>query len=224
MTAAATKAPLVYGQFAKAFAAVGAIGKGQKNQHHGYSFRGIDDVLNHLHGVLADHELFYLPRLVAESYEEWQTSKGGRLQVARLTYEFVFYATDGSTLVAGPVVGQSADTDDKAPMQALSQAAKVALLHAFCIKTEDLVDADTQSAVSEQGGRVAAPEPQPADAGKLQHIRELHASLPEGATTKTADDLVAYAKDDDAKADVTIARLRAELDAAQKVDAGEEPF
>lgn len=151
----------VYERFAKAFAAVAPIRKAQKNAHHGYTYRGIDDVLNALHDVLAEHGLFYVPRCVGEAYEEWKTSKGGRLQVARLKYEFVFYAPDGSSFPVGPVVGQAADTDDKAPMQALSQAAKPALLHAFCIQTEDTHDADAASPVSQAGGRVdplASPE------------------------------------------------------------------
>lgn len=149
----------VHAKFAAAFAAVGAIGKNQTNQHHRYAYRGIDDVLNALHGVLADQGLFYVPRAVSESYEEWSTSNNKRLQVARIGYEFVFYADDGSSLTVGPVIGQSADTDDKAPMQALSQAAKYALLQAFCIPTEEMADPDSSSTVDEQGGRVA---PQPA--------------------------------------------------------------
>lgn len=151
----------VHERFAKALAAVGPIAKAQRNQHHGYAYRGIDDVMDALHSVLADHGLFYVPRCVGEEYDEWKTSKGGRLQVARLAYEFVFYAPDGSSLEVGPVVGQAADTDDKAPMQALSQAAKPALLHAFCIPTE--ADADSASPVSSAGGREApqrqTPEP-----------------------------------------------------------------
>lgn len=147
---------LVHEQFAKAFAGVGAIAKGQKNAHHGYAYRGIDDVMNALHGVLAEHALFYVPRLVREDYEEWQTSKGNRLQLARGSYEFVFYAADGSDLVVGPVVGQSADTDDKAPMQALSQASKVALLQAFCVPTGDMAEGDSKSPVTADGGRSAA--------------------------------------------------------------------
>lgn len=143
----------VHAKFAAAFASVGAIAKASKNKHHGYAYRGIDDVLNALHGVLADQGLFYVPRMVGEAYDEWQTSKGGRLQVARIAYEFIFYADDGSSLTVGPVIGQSADTDDKAPMQALSQAAKYALLQAFCVPTEDVVDADATSTVHEAGGR-----------------------------------------------------------------------
>lgn len=155
----------VYAKFAAAFASVGAIAKASKNKHHGYSYRGIDDVLNALHGVLADQGVFYTPRMVGEAYDEWQTAKGGRLQVARIAYEFVFYADDGSSLIVGPVVGQSADTDDKAPMQALSQAAKYALLQAFCIPTEDVVDPDASSTVHAAGGREG-----PSIAGELRTL------------------------------------------------------
>lgn len=166
----------VYGRFAKAFAALGPIRKEQRNAHHNYAFRGIDDVLNAIHDVLEAQELFYVPRCVGEAYEEWKTSKGGRLQVARLSYEFEFFAPDGSSLVAGPVVGQAADTDDKAPMQALSQAAKPALIHAFCIQT-DAPDADAQSPITAAGGRhdEVAPE---ITQEQLDDIKALVAKLP----------------------------------------------
>lgn len=163
----------VHELFAGAFAEVGAIAKASQNSHHGYAYRGIDDVMNVLHGVLAKHGLFYTPRCVGQVYEEWQTSKGKRMQVARLDYEFVFYAGDGSSLVVGPVVGQSADTDDKAPMQALSQAAKYALLQAFCIPTEDVADGDAVSAVDAQGGRVAPPADDVTLAAVNEHLDAL---------------------------------------------------
>jgi hypothetical protein len=165
---------VIHERFAKAFAAVGAIAKGQRNSHHGYAYRGIDDVLNALHGVLADNEIFYIPRCVGEAYEEWETSNKKRLQVARLSYELVFYATDGSSLVVGPVVGQSADTDDKAPMQALSQAVKYALLQAFCIPTADTTDGDGTSPVTAQGGRAErTAEPQPTSTETIERVDAL---------------------------------------------------
>lgn len=166
----------VHERFARALSAIGAIPKASKNTHHGYAYRGIDDVMGALHGVLADHGLFYVPRMVDQAYEEWATSKGKRMQVARIAYEFVFYAADGSELVVGPVVGQSADTDDKAPMQALSQAAKYALLQAFCIPTEDMADGDAGSRVEAEGGRVAASppaEPVPASEETLGEVERL---------------------------------------------------
>lgn len=209
---------LVHEQFAKALSAVGAISKGQKNSHHGYAFRGIDDVINALHGVLADHQLFYVPRLDHAEYDEWQTSRGGRLQVARLHYCLDFYATDGTSMTVGPVVGQSADTDDKAPMQALSQAAKVGLLHAFCIPTQEMGDADRRSPLSDGGGRVARQGSRPVDPGKLQEVRDLYDALPEGATSKTVDELVEFASQSEEAADATVSRLSVALEEHQAGD------
>lgn len=59
-----------------------------------------------------------------------------------------------------------------------------------------------------------APAPVPADAGKLQAIRDLRSKLPEDSG-KSAEELVAWAKDDDSRADRTISRLREELDKHQ---------
>lgn len=180
----------VYERFALALADMGPIAKAQRNAHHGYQYRGIDDVMDAIHTVLAKHGLFYVPRCVGESYEEWKTSKGGRLQVARLSYEFIFYAPDGTTLTVGPVVGQSADTDDKAPMQALSQAAKPALLHAFCVPTSEAKDGDAASPVTAAGGRPNEDPPDEITQEQVDDLKTLKAKVGDEAEAK----VLAWAK------------------------------
>lgn len=54
--------------------------------------------------------------------------------------------------------------------------------------------------------------PKPADPGKVQAVRDLYAQLPDGATDKSVDELVAYAQQSDANADATLGRLSKALE------------
>ena len=73
-----------------------AIAKYRKNQQQGFNFRGIDDVYNALHPILAKHGVFSTTEVIAERTEERQTKSGGNLIYRILTVKFTFYAADGS--------------------------------------------------------------------------------------------------------------------------------
>ena len=47
--------PLIYNRIANAFSEVKAIGRNQKNENQNFMFRGIDDIYNELHDILAKH-------------------------------------------------------------------------------------------------------------------------------------------------------------------------
>lgn len=81
-----------------------------------------------------------------------------------------------------------------------------------------VADAKRIASDEEINARRGGPPPAPADEGKLQAIRDLRASLPEDSG-KSADELVAWAKDDDSRADAVIKRLREELDKLQATEA-----
>lgn len=208
----------VHERFVQALAQVSAVSKDKKNTFHNYSYRGIDDVMNALHGVLADVGLFYTPRLVAARYDEWATKKGDRQQVATLDYEFVFYAEDGTSLTVGPVVGQAADTDDKAPMKALSQAAKYALLQAFCIPTEDVDDPDAASPVSDAGGRT---EPDEAHQALLNSLNVLLDSAEAMGLEVDRTAAVEFAAHTAGHAQTAVDRLEARIEEAKNAGNGE---
>lgn len=144
------------------YAAIGAvskvmagqgIAKGRQNQQQGYSFRGIDEVMNALAPVLADSGLVILPRMISRSCTERTTQKGGVLFYVVVEAEFDFVAvSDGSTHTVR-MFGEAMDSADKATNKAMSAAYKYACFQAFCIPLQGTPDADTVT------HEVAAPTP-----------------------------------------------------------------
>jgi hypothetical protein len=123
---------------------VDAIGKNQKNQQQGFKFRGIDDVYNAVHPILAKHGVFTVPTVLAERTEERQTRNGGNLIYRILTLKYTFFAADGSSVEA-VVIGEGMDSGDKGANKAMAVAHKYALLQTLCIPTEDMIDPDSQT-------------------------------------------------------------------------------
>lgn len=131
----------IFGLMPKVMAAIGAIGKGRKNQQQGYSFRGIDDVYNAIHDALAENQVFPVPRVLEQKREERPSKSGGLMFHVVLLVETRFYAPDGSS-VSAVTVGEAMDSSDKASNKAMSAAMKYALLETFCIPTEESKDTE----------------------------------------------------------------------------------
>jgi len=136
-----TPPPLIYQQIIEVMRLVGAIGKDQKNHQQRFSFRGIDDIYNALHGHLSDAGVFTVPEVLEERSEERQTKSGTNLIYRVLKIKFTFYAEDGSN-VSATVIGEGMDSGDKASNKAMSIAHKYAFLQVFCIPTEEPKDPD----------------------------------------------------------------------------------
>ena len=118
-----------------------AIGKDKKNQQQGFSFRGIDDMYNRLHPILAKHRIYSTPEVIHAHHEERQTKSGSHLIYRILTIKYTFYTDDGSS-VSLTVIGEGMDSGDKASNKAMAIAHKYALLQLFAIPTEDAIDPD----------------------------------------------------------------------------------
>jgi hypothetical protein len=182
--------PLVYGQMAKVLRDLSHIPK-QRSQGVSYEFRGIDSVLNALHGPFAEHGLFLAPRVL----DDWQLNMipgtNSRVQSQALfRVEVTVYATDGSSVTLGPGLAQSHDYGDKAVYQAQQNAIKYLLLEAFCIPTaEQDMDGREPDAVPAQTADQATAKPI-----KLGDLRDLNAmldALPDGK--QRADKILEWA-------------------------------
>ena len=136
--------PLIFKKIIEVMADINAIGKDRRNQQQGFQFRGIDDVMNELHGSLAKCGVFVLPTVLEETRTTGKTKNGGDMFYTRLKINFGFYAEDGSHVDA-VVIGEAMDTGDKASNKALSIGLKYAMLQVFCIPTEDEKDPDAES-------------------------------------------------------------------------------
>lgn len=134
----------IYTSMACIMADIDAVGKNQKNQQQGFKFRGIDDIYNAVHPILAKHGVFTVPTVLSERSEERTTTRGSNLIYRILMMKYTFFASDGSS-VDSVVIGEGMDSGDKAANKAMSVAHKYALLQALCIPTEEMADPDRES-------------------------------------------------------------------------------
>lgn len=120
---------------------IGHIGKDKKNLQQGFTFRGVDQVMNTMKPLLAKHGVFIVPTIVDTKREERLTKSGGTLIYTMHKIDYHFIADDGSEVVA-TVVGEGMDSADKSSNKAMAVAFKYACFQVFCIPTEEMAKAD----------------------------------------------------------------------------------
>ena len=186
------------------------IAKGRKTQQGGgasFAFRGIDDVLNALSPLLAEHKLCIFPRITNRATVERQTKSGGALFYTTVDAEFDFVsAVDGSKHTAA-TIGEAMDSGDKSTNKAMSIAFKYCVFLTFCVPIEGTPDADSE--VYEISGS------KPLDESTLTDL------LNNIADAGTKDDLLAAFKlackvARDAKDERAVERIVAAKDAAKE--------
>lgn len=149
----------IYQAMAAILAEIPSIGKDNRNKDQGFQYRGIDDVYNALHPLLARHKVFMAPTVLSRTSEDRATKNGGALQCVTLSVEYRFFHADGSS-ISCTVMGEGRDTSDKATNKAMAAAHKYALLQTFCIPTEDIGqdDPDAETPEPVQPKRDARPQ------------------------------------------------------------------
>jgi hypothetical protein len=108
-----------------------------------YRYRGIDGLLDAIHGPFARHGVFISPIVDKAEYETYPTADNKTMRMARLTMRFRFFGPAGDSVELGPVIGEASDAADKATNKAMSQALKYVLMQAFSIPLEE-PDADAE--------------------------------------------------------------------------------
>jgi hypothetical protein len=131
----------IYKAITDAMADITPIAKEKRNKEQGFSYRGIDDVMNELSPILSKHKIFIYPEVVDKQRQERQTKSGSTLLYSILTIKYHFATDDGSE-VCTTVVGEGMDSGDKASNKAMAVAFKYACLQMFCIPTDDIDDPD----------------------------------------------------------------------------------
>lgn len=150
--ASATK---IYAALIKANKLIGAIAKDSENTTQRFKFRGIDEVYNELHPILAECGIVIIPEVVSYDITERPTKNGAALYT-RATIRHHFTAEDGSS-VSTTVVGEAMDSGDKGMNKAMSIALKYALFQLFTIPTREDKDPDASShELVQQAAPVAA--------------------------------------------------------------------
>ena len=118
-------------------AEVGAVRKDGRNQSQGFSFRGIDAVVNAVAPALRKHQVLGpVPELVSLERDSAGTSRNGA-QISRVTVQvrYRLLGAEGDE-VSGIVPGEANDTADKATAKAMSVAMRTFLLQALCLPTD----------------------------------------------------------------------------------------
>jgi len=133
----------IYQAMANIMGRVTAITKAQQNKDQRFNFRGIDDVYNTLHPLLAEYQVFTLMRVIDCQRSEYKTAHGKTMQHVLSTVEYDFMASDGSKVTVRSI-GEGADMGDKAAAKSLSNAHKYAFFQTFSIPTGEL-DPDAES-------------------------------------------------------------------------------
>jgi hypothetical protein len=177
-----------------------------------YKFRGIDDVYNALHPLLAENGVFTIPQVLEERSEERTTRGGGALIYRILRIKYIFYAEDGSSVEA-IVIGEGMDSGDKASNKGMAVGHKYTLLQAFAIPTEEggMIDPDKHEhqvqaraqakakATARARSSIQVEDKRPV-AERWQDARKRHAAkkagqtLPTGAETPAAPEAQATAR------------------------------
>lgn len=129
----------------KIMAEVGAVGKGGTNKAQGYAFRGVDDVMASLQGVLARHGVAVWPVVKSYTCEQVKVGKGGtEMFHVMALIEYHWTSSDGSEIIT-VTLGESMDSGDKASNKAMAAAYKYAATQTLSIPTHEPKDTELDS-------------------------------------------------------------------------------
>ena len=187
------------------------VGKGGENLHQDYKFRRIDDLMDELHGHLADAGVYIVPRLVdmerkaLEKLDRGKVIQSGWLTVVKVAYEFTS-SKDGSVRTMGPFPGEGADSFDKSSQKALTAALKYLLSQCFLVPYQGIAEGDEQSPETKTYRRPS----------KAEQLKVIGAELSKLASSPGAEKLPPV---DGKKGKVDLPRYAAEL--ARKIKKGE---
>jgi hypothetical protein len=145
--------PTIHQAMGAILSEIGPIAKERHNEQQGFVFRGIDEVMNAFHPVLARHGVIVLPEVIDRSVEVRTTRSGSAQYAVALTVRYTFSGPAGDT-VSCVVAGEASDLGDKATNKAMAAAMKYALMQTFCVALE-ADDADATTPEETVGARAA---------------------------------------------------------------------
>jgi hypothetical protein len=126
-----------------------AIAKGRESGKDGgpkFKYRGIDDVFNELHDLMAQHGVVVRGVAVLREMTERTTSTGKQMLHHVVKMAYTFCHESGTKSEPAEYFGECAESGDKGLGKAQAYAYKVCLLQTFLIPTEGDNDPDGNSA------------------------------------------------------------------------------
>lgn len=113
---------------------VGAIGKSERNDFHGFMFRGIESVLNRVGPVLLAHGVNVYPEIRSLESRDITTSKGKKEREVTVWVAYHYVGPEGDEVVS-VVPGEASNGGSSAVSQAMSVALRISHLQALQIPT-----------------------------------------------------------------------------------------
>lgn len=133
------------------------IAKTHLNEADDYTYRSIDDVLDRLAPLLAEHRLCVLPKVRKRTMIERQDEAQHLLFHVSLKVAFMLTSVDDGSSHVVTAYGEALDASDKATAKAMSAAYKSAMIQTFCIPVSGAEDPDR--ARGRVSSRTHVPEP-----------------------------------------------------------------
>lgn len=138
----AVEVPRIHEQMVAIMGRVSAIGKNNRNAEQKYTYRGIQDVTDQLHYILAEEKV-YLTMEVLERWRETNVTAGGKNQFnTTLRIKYTFHSGIDGSSVSAIGIGEGADMSDKSSNKAQSAALKYVLTQVFLIPFSEMIDGD----------------------------------------------------------------------------------
>ena len=152
----------------------------------GYSYRGIDDVYNHLHDILSKHQVFCVPIKVenVETHEREAVNSVGKATITRFTTMLItyrFYTIDGSYIDI-QTAGEAMDSSDKSYGKCMSYAHKYTMLQCFSIPTKETKDTEADCYTLQPQAKPQPQAPKPTGLSDSQVKRAFAIALSKGIT------------------------------------------
>ena len=124
------------------------------------SFRGVDDLYNHVHDLMGQVGLVLVPESTEVQRAAYQSGTGGRSNHVAVVVIYRWYAEDGSSIPV-QIPGEGMDAGDKGTGKALSMANKYALIQSLSLPTgePDSDDFQTEGTPAVRPASDQAPHP-----------------------------------------------------------------
>ena len=133
----AEQGPTIEAALAAVMNDVTHVGKEGKNSAQGYSFRGIDGVLNAVGPAFRRHGVIALPHVEQSEHHLVEVGKNRTpMRQATVIVRYVFHGPRGDSLDC-VVAAEAMDSGDKATSKAMSVAHRTALIQALALPTHE---------------------------------------------------------------------------------------
>ena len=116
---------------------VKAVGKHDRNNQQGFSFRGIEGTLNAVGPILRKHGVIVAPEVLnVERGDVLVGQKQTRMGHVLVTVRYRWYGPEGDH-IDSVTIGEAMDSGDKAASKAMSVAFRTAMLQTLALPTDE---------------------------------------------------------------------------------------